>query len=207
MADSLPTRPHIADDDLLFEYATGVLDEAQAMIVAAHLSLCPEARNIVRDFETICGAMIEACDEEAVSESCLQGVLSRLDEAEDIPPGDETVPECRIVPSPVRRYLKCDVNQLNWETRPGITGVEFLHVDVPGSELHVEMMRMSPGAQVPPHKHPGSEMALVIDGGFTDDNDQFLRGCFTIYEPGEDHTQIADEPEGCICLTVRIETA
>lgn len=204
MAEHTHLRPHIADDDLLFEYASGVLDEAQAMIVAAHLSLCPQARRIVQDFEQICGALIESCDEERVSEDCLQGLLSRLDEAEPPAPADD-VPECTIVPKPVRQYLNCETAALNWETRPDIDGVEFLQVDVPGSNLHVEMMRMSPGAHVPTHSHAGSEMTLVIDGGYTDENDQYVRGCFTIYASGEDHTPVADEPEGCLCITVRID--
>lgn len=203
MAEHKTTHPHIADEDLLFEYANGVLDEAQAMIVAAHLSLCPQARRIVQDFEQICGAMIDSCREEAVSKECLQGLLARLDETEE-PPCDDTVPECKIVPKPVRQYLHCETRELNWETRPGINGVEFLEVNVPGSDLHVEMMRMSPGAMVPTHKHPGAEMTLVIDGGYTDENDQYVRGCFTIYASGEDHTPVADEPEGCLCITVRI---
>ena len=204
MTDHHHSAPHIADEDLLFEYANGVLDEAQAMIVAAHLSLCPEARRIVEDFEHICGALIENCEGETVSEECLQGALARLDEVET-PTCPDDVPECKILPKPVRQYLDCETAKLSWETRPEVAGVEFLQVNVPGSNLHVEMMRMTPGACMPTHSHEGAEMTLVIKGGYTDENDQYVRGCFTIYASGEDHTPIADEPEGCICITVRID--
>jgi anti-sigma factor ChrR (cupin superfamily) len=46
-------------DEILMAYAAGTLPQGPALVVAAHLTLCPESRERVRRFETIGGMVLE----------------------------------------------------------------------------------------------------------------------------------------------------
>jgi putative transcriptional regulator len=58
------------------------------------------------------------------------------------------------------------------------------------------------GAAVPDHGHHGNELTMVLQGGFSDEYDHFLRGDVEIADEDINHTPIADVGEDCICLAV-----
>ena len=58
------------------------------------------------------------------------------------------------------------------------------------------------GAAVPDHGHQGTEMTLVLQGAFVDEEDRFARGDVEVANEDMEHTPIADMGEDCICLAV-----
>ena len=50
---------HHPDDSLLIEYAAGGLSEAKALLVATHLTLCPQCREAVRQGEVVGAALLQ----------------------------------------------------------------------------------------------------------------------------------------------------
>ena len=51
------------EDEVLFDYVTGALDEATSLLVATHLVLCPHCRGVVKSLEAVGGALLEGLDE------------------------------------------------------------------------------------------------------------------------------------------------
>ncbi|MGQ9364743.1 ChrR family anti-sigma-E factor [Azospirillum sp. ST 5-10] len=203
---SLPT--HHPGDALLLDYASGGLGEGPALVVASHMTLCPNCRAAVVDLEAVGGAMLDGIEPEPLSPDCLERTLARLDDdgpAPLRPVGDivRLPPAGRaggpLLPEPLRSYLGGCVESLAWRTKvPGIRVA-----DIPLASGSAQLVRIAPGAAVPRHSHDGMELSMVLDGGFTDHYGHFLRGDVAVGDENVDHRPRADA-EGCLCLSVTV---
>lgn len=196
---SLPT--HHPGDALLMDYAGGGLGMAGGLLIATHLALCPGCRHTVAEMESLGGAMLEDLEPEPVSSGALDALLARLDEPDEPPPPRRAPPSGPLlVPEPLRSHVGGDFAAMKWRAMvPG-----FQCVDIPlGQGERARLLRMRGGVASPRHTHDGIELALVLEGGFSDSLGHFLRGDVGVGDGSIEHQPIAD-PEGCICLSVTL---
>jgi len=199
------TSQHHPGDDLLISYAAGSQDEPVALVVATHLTLCPRCRKEVERLEALGGVLLEE-EVEPLGEERLNQVLARLDEsAPDEPaeaarrPAPRSTEGAPLVPRPLRDYLGDGIDQLDWMAFRGLEKVELLP-EFPG--FRTRLMRIKSGTAMPSHTHDGSELTLVLAGGFSDENGHFVRGDVAEADSSVNHQPIADPGEDCICLAV-----
>ena len=193
---------HHPGDDLLMSYAAGSLEEPLALVIATHLALCPRCRDEVARLEALGGAMLEQQDGTPLADDGVERILARLDEPEDpapAAPSDGIADIDPRVPQPLRDYLATSIDKLDWKSFRGLEKVELL---TEASGFHTRLMRIKPGTAMPAHTHEGTELTLVLAGGFSDESGHYERG--DIAECGDDidHKPIADPGEDCICLAV-----
>lgn len=197
---SLPN--HHPGDALLMDYASGCLGEAGGLVVATHMALCPGCRLAVGEMEAVGGALLDALEPDSLAPGAFDALLARLDDP--VPAGPpQRRPDTGIVPvipEPLRRHVGGDPAAMRWRRlAPG-----FQYVDIPLSHgERARLIRMRGGAAVPRHSHDGLELALVLDGGFSDALGQFARGDVAVGDGSIDHRPLAD-PEGCLCLSVTL---
>ena len=199
------TPQHHPGDDLLIAYAAGSLDEPVALVVATHLALCPRCRAEVARLEALGGVLLEDQAAESLEDETLERVLAKLD---DTPPEEPAQPATEsaesdeappLVPQPLRGYLGKGLDQLDWTAFRGLEKVELLP-EFPG--FRTRLMRIKSGTAMPTHTHEGSELTLVLAGGFSDEHGHFLRGDLAEADPSVNHQPIADPGEDCLCLAV-----
>lgn len=78
---------HHPTEDRLAAYAAGGSSEAESLLVASHLVLCPDCRRRVGDYEALGGMLLEALPAEPLAEDSLARTLARLDRtAPEAPP-------------------------------------------------------------------------------------------------------------------------
>lgn len=198
---------HHPGEDLLLEYAGGGLTESVALVVATHLALCPVCRRMVEEMEAVGGAILDDLEPEDMSTGALDALLARLDAPEPAPLPKRSKPETLDLrlPEPLRSYVGGSLDRLCWHNLlPGLT-IADVPLDVSGRADFVQpkLLRMKGNAKVPRHTHDGVELALVLDGGFHDDQGTFLRGDLAIGDASIRHTPVAD-PEGCLCLSLTL---
>ncbi len=193
---------HHPGDDLLIAYAAGSQDEPVALVVATHLALCPRCRKEVERLEELGGVLLEEHKTEALGEDSLARVLARLDdaalEAPD-PQAPEPAPVDPRMPRPLRNYLGAGLERLDWTSYRGLDKAELL-TEVPG--FRTRLMRIKSGTAMPAHTHEGTELTLVLAGGFSDEHGHFLRGDVAEADAATDHRPVADPGEDCLCLAV-----
>ena len=141
-----------------------------------------------------------------MQDDSLERVLARLD---DTAPGEPAPPaHCAaahsveaepLVPRPLRDRLAEGLNHLDWTTFRGLETVE-LTPEFPS--FRTRLMRIKSGTAMPTHTHEGSELTLVLAGGFSDENAHFLRGDVADADPSVTHRPMADPGEDCLCLAV-----
>jgi putative transcriptional regulator len=183
-------------DALLAAYAAGSLSAPLHALVAAHLSIKSDNRAFVRRLEHL-GAR-------AVEQGAPVKILNRdarLAAIFDSPAGIEAPRHsaCDILPAPLARFVGQDLNAIHWRTRlPGIK--EFHVADESGGEA--SLLWIKPGRTVPCHTHDGSEVTIVLKGGFTDITGHYTRGDIAVADAELDHRPRADDGEDCICFAV-----
>jgi putative transcriptional regulator len=199
---------HHAPDELLLDYAAGVLPEGPALAVALHVALDPASRRMVQRLRGLGGALL---DEEAgaveLGEAALEEALARLDRL----PDDETRPVAPTVrsefapgfapgfewaPVPLRPYLAGKA----W--RRAFGGFEEIRLDLHGDSHRVSLLRLAPGQGLSPHRHVASEYTVVLQGGYTDSTGNYLVGDFAVGPGAQEHRPVADPGDPCIALIV-----
>lgn len=212
----IPT--HHPAEEFLVAYAAGTLPEASSLIVATHMALCPDCRAEVRRLEALGGALLAEMPEAPVADDLLASIFAQLESPQPVagPAGGDgglglavarrpaKAASRAVIPEPLRGYLGCDLDGVRWSKV--IRGVD--EVAVPcgpvngGGGPKVRLMRIRAGTAMPRHTHGGSELTLVLSGGFSDETGHFLRGDFVATDGSVDHQPVADDDGDCICLAV-----
>ena len=55
---------------------------------------------------------------------------------------------------------------------------------------------------MPSHTHRGTELTLVLDGSFSDEEGVYLEGDFIARDAGQEHTPTASRSADCVCIGV-----
>lgn len=192
------TIRHHVSDRLLMAYAAGTLPEAFSLVVATHLSLCDECRALAASYDALGGAVLEDCRAE-MAESSLDNCLARIAGT----PRSPRKPEARIAarpgvfPAPLRTYVGGGPEKVQW--RPLGMGVKQAILKT-GPQARARLLYIPAGQSIPDHGHRGTELTLVLQGAFRDEDGRFGPGDLEIADEALEHTPIAEAGEDCICL-------
>lgn len=189
---------------LLLDYAAGTLCLPLSSIVAAHLTLSPQSRAQVSEYEKIGGAMLEnMCEPVAMDKGCLDKVLQKLGPCG----GKSKTEKCThteiggiTVPASLKNLKACDQSKRQWKTVA--QGFEVLPMKKDFFARYM-LIRLQPNAQVPAPQHRGLEITLVLEGAFYDENGRYERGDMIIVDDQTNGAPTADKETGCVCLSVR----
>lgn len=187
-------------DALLAGYVAGTLAEPARLLVRSHLDLSPVNRDYVRDLEAACGSLLE--DVAPADLSDRDGMLAAIFASPDpqiVVPAERPARKTRL-PRALYDFIGKDVEDIPWKTRlPGFREYR-LGEDVDGCSASLLWIRA--GQAMPTHTHHGTELTLVLEGGFSDVNGHFVRGDVAYADDDVDHRPIADEGEDCLCFAV-----
>ena len=186
--------------ELLIDYASGAMFEAEALAIALHLDLCPDCRRAADVALATGGAFFEAIHPAHVRLALFQVTLQEVDgQPRDAVPDTEigsAPPYAQQWPARLRAHL-ARRRPRRWRLMP--EGFRALRIPTEGVEARLWVVKMPGGKGPPRHRHRADEWSLVLEGGFTDESGSYAPGDFCYMGTGDVHTMIAD-PEGCICL-------
>jgi putative transcriptional regulator len=190
---------HHPSTDFLTEHAAGVLPVAQSACVAAHLSYCQRCRHLTERLEDVGGSHFEQLDPAPVGDSVLDRVLARLEDPEPLRYARNEASDTQL-PGLLDRLINGDYADLVWKRVTQSLSISYLKTGDPQHEF--ALYRIAAGGRIPEHTHGGSEMTLVLQGGFADESGEYHPGDFLVREGWDKHTPVALEGEECICLAV-----
>ena len=187
--------------ELLMDYAAGSQREPVALLVATHLTMCSSCQAEVTRLESLGGAMLETLEPEAMPDEALDHALARLESSDRTEPGPAPEPPAGDprLPRPLRDYLGGSLDGAAWRRR-GVFAELALLEDAPG--FKTRLLRIKGGSTLPQHTHEGTELTLVLAGGFRDAGGHYRPGDVAQADAAVDHQPVADPGEDCLCLAV-----
>ena len=182
-------------DATLAAFAAGSLDEARAVVVACHVSLCRQCASAVAIFEGVGGALLDAAAPAAMSAGALDRALARLPSAPAPPAAVPVQPAGDVsLPAPLAHYA------LGPWRRIGRT-VQWRSVGAASSDsVRLFMLKAAPGTRLPRHRHTGTEWTCVFEGAFRHDLGRYGPGDFDEADETVEHNPVVEPGAACICL-------
>ena len=191
---------HHPELDLLTEHAAGSLSLAQSACVSAHLNYCDDCSRTVSQLQMLGAAMYESQDPEPVGDALLDRVLARLDEDAPLCYQQPQRNKQDATPGLLRRLMAGDFSDLAWNKITDSLRTTQIKTGDPHFEF--SLLHIKAGGEIPAHDHHGSEMTLVLQGGFSDDRGDYHAGDFIYRSRNDVHAPRAFASEDCICLAV-----
>lgn len=185
------------DAATLMSFAAGSLAEPLAAAVGAHVSMCADCRSELADMQ-IMGAALLAADEPATDGSRV-AVPQRPADVDAAPVVTTRIDPADKLPAPIAHVYGLTFDSIPWKRLgPGIWH-HRLPLS-PGVTGDLRLLKIGPGRVMPDHGHGGCELTLVLDGAYADENGAYRRGDMQDVDSEIEHTPVADQQTGCICL-------
>ncbi len=187
-----------AVDVLLAAYGAGSLDPSLHALVASHLVLKPQSRRFVAAMEDLAAEELHRGVPEPLShrDERLAAIFATEPARRRPAP---LVAGSDILPSPLRHYLGQDLNAIQWRAK--LPGVKEFRIEDKGRG-DASLLWVRAGRRMPSHTHEGSEVTLVLQGGFSDVTGHYGRGDIAVAEADLDHKPVSDAGEDCLCFAV-----
>jgi putative transcriptional regulator len=182
-------------DALLADFVAGNLGAALHALVAAHLAISPRHRRFVADLEAA------AVERLTAGESALprrEAVLAAILDGSAAPDRPEL--RCETMPAPLAAFVGCRFAEVPW--RRLLPGIRRHAVSNEGG-LEACLYEVRPGGAMPVHSHVGTEVTLVLGGGYSDVTGHYRRGDVAVVDGGIAHRPLADDDEDCIAFIVQ----
>lgn len=188
---------HHLTEPLLIGYAAGTLPEAFNLVVATHISMCDDCRAALAEYEAVGGEVMLDAAPAQIAGDALAATLAMIDDGVMAEKPTPVRRQDSLFPGPLQDYVNGDVDSLKWRKVGG--GVSQLVLET-SKEATVRLLRIPAGTAVPDHGHRGTELTLVLQGAFVDEEDRFGTGDIEVANEELQHTPVAEDGVDCICL-------
>lgn len=192
-SSTLPT--HHLEDEWLLAYVAGSCSETQALLAAAHLTLCPPCRARSAHLESVAAAlMFEAEPELSLTAPPTSSPEMTNETRAQEDPLRSLPSDLKGVPRPVLQRLK----DSRWRFYG--PGVQHIEVDAQWNGIPSRLFKLAAGSTVPHHSHKATELLMVFSGGYDDKSGTYVRGDVQICGPEVVHSLAVHAGEPCIAL-------
>lgn len=193
-------------DELLRDFSEGKLTTGMSVALSAHIELCETCRQKSSEMESEAIVSWLQTPEKAAApdfSDLVADIIKQPQTTSGKPAISEEaslVTEMHMLDHSVtlpRVLAKAASDGLVWKKLAG--GINQAQVTL-DNETQCEFIYMTPGSQVPVHKHQGSEVTLVLDGSFSDELGHYEPSDFVVRTKEHMHRPASDE--GCLCFAV-----
>ena len=195
---------HHPPGEYLVDFATGALDEAEAVVVACHLGLCARCAGAIAALETVGGFLLDEIEADLMNASDPDATLGARRQAAAATRIDDDVRADRSnegLPAPLRGRLGKALDDLDWSR--DIAGVRSAPIPELSGDCEAVMIRIAAGRKVPRHGHDSAQLAIILSGGLTSGTERFASGDVMYADETVVHGHQADADQDCLCFRVR----
>lgn len=186
-------------------FAEGTCPTNLALMISAHVDLCPRCQAITIQAQEEAGlevfsGKVNAADPQPDFNDMMLQIMQTPDvEAPVLQPVNNMLEldgKHFALPRALARYTH---KTGNWSRLVG--KLWQAPVDL-GQDGQANFIYMEKGGKVPEHTHKGTEFTLVIDGQFSDGLADYDCGDFTIMDSTKKHMPFSEADEGCLVFTM-----
>ena len=189
---------HHPDTRILNEFNAGTLALAQSVCVSVHLHFCEQCRRQSQKLQQMGSVLFDRLAPEQVDEGLLDSVMARLDEEPPLTHPSSAGSDDK--PPLVQRLMDGDYEDLEWNRVNKALQIARLRTGDPDNEF--ALYHIKAGGSIPKHTHRGTELTLVLEGSFSDEEGLYQQGDFLERNAEDVHTPTAAQTADCICIGV-----
>ena len=178
----------VVKNQLIFDFASGILGPAKSILASTYLQLNSDASKISSAFEDMLG-------ENLMHNENIRPTNIKYTDCINI---NNVAPATTGIKDPVTNFFG-DLNKIKWKQI--YKGFNEHTASIDDSD-ELKLIKMDPGVSVPIHSHGGKEYILVLDGSFRDEYGVYSKGDIQINDQKIKHTPIASKDSGCVCLSI-----
>jgi anti-sigma factor ChrR (cupin superfamily) len=184
----MSTERHLTATDEICEtaslYALGLLGQEEAAAFERHRKVCPVCDEEAREFARTGAQLAFALPVSAPGPELRRELLKRTG-------GD----------SPVPPFVLLRSNEGGW-TESGFAGVTLrqMYTDAATGAV-TSLVRMTPGAVYPGHRHAGVEHCYVLEGDLVFEDHTLHAGDYEVAPASTDHSFVTTS-QGCLLLII-----
>ena len=195
--------------DMLINYAMGNSSEAEALIIAGHLTYCSQCKKDVYEYENLAGEFLYEHEKVGVSTDLYSKVLDIIDTKEqttkpisyiDFKIKSSLCEKGIRLPSFISRYLDKKHDTSSWTT--ALNNVRYTDLTFKDEKFKGKFLEIPPGKSMPKHGHEGYEATLVLHGGYSDETGHYNKGDLVFANDRHVHSPVASKESGCLCLVI-----
>ena len=192
------TIEHHPPEEFLARFATGRLDRAEHIVIAAHVAMCARCRRFVAAFERLGGAALEAAEPVPLAAGAFDAAMARIAGGEAASPAAAVPRQRRAEDAGLPKVLDLyDIGRV----RRIAPGVSMRPIVIPGAgKSRAFLLRSEPGTRMLEHTHTETELTCVLQGSFSHEGGRFGPGDFDLGDDSIDHQPVVGTEEVCICL-------
>jgi putative transcriptional regulator len=192
------TITHHPPDDLLADFATGALEQAESLVVAVHVANCPHCRKLIHAIEHLAGAALDDVEPVPLAADGFDQVMARIDKA-PVPGAARPAPaepaaENADLPELLRR---CRLGKRR-RVAPGLS-LQPIELSSQGHS-RAFLLQSAAGTRMLEHTHTGTELTCVLKGSFSHEGGRYGPGDFDYGDDDIDHRPIVGDEGPCVCL-------
>ncbi len=202
--------------ELIQSFVNGDLPASLSAGIAIHADMCPT-----------CQQQIAQLTEQVAEVSFEEAFLDRfiVDENEAVEFTNDTVPEVSNVDELIAQITQNDdidtlepkiektiefnnkpytlpsaLNSMSLGKTAHIGKLSRARIQLNEDEIHTSLLQIEPGGGVPQHTHKGFELTLLLEGSFSDEQGEYVKGDFIMLDGSHTHNPVSEQ--GCLCYTV-----
>lgn len=193
------TIEHHPSEELLARFAAGKLDQAEHIVMAAHVSMCGRCRRFVAALERMGGIALKTAEPAAMAPDAFDVAMARIESGASSRPAS-------VDRGPRRRTDEVDLPLVlnHYEIgslRRIAPGVSMRPILLPKTGKSRAFLLMSaPGTRMLEHTHTETELTCVLRGSFSHQGGCFGPGDFDLGDHSIDHQPVVGTEELCVCL-------
>jgi len=100
----------------------------------------------------------------------------------------------------MQRLISGEYDDLDWDRINSRLRISRLRTGDPVNEF--ALYHIKAGGTIPKHTHRGTELTLVLEGSFSDEEGVYQEGDFLMRDAGHVHTPTAARIGDCVCVGV-----
>lgn len=199
---------HHVPNDMLAQFAQGLLPASLAAAVSIHTDMCTQCRQQVialqqAQTEQLCNFELAApdsgIDDIGFGDVDFDLMLDKItaDESRDYV---QDKPEVKVQLGDIDFKLPKALQSMAVNKAVGFGKITRAKIELEEGAIHTHLLRMGAGGEVPEHTHQGFEVTLLLQGTFADEMGEYGPGDFIMLDAEYTHTPVSSQ--GCVCLTV-----
>lgn len=201
--------------ELLQLFVNGELPASLSAGIAIHTDMCQQCQEKIAQlteqmaevsFEEgfldqfiVDDEVVDFTDEAMLESLGINEMINNITESDDI--ATSIAPAEKSISYDAKEvFLPRALTNMSFGKTSNLGKLSRTRIQLNENEVHANLLEIKPGGSVPEHTHKGFELTVLLEGSFSDEHGEYVKGDFIMLDNSFQHHPRTKE--GCLCYTV-----